>query len=159
MAEDIHIRRYQPGEEQEIWILYFDTTHQVVAQDYTTEQVDRWAPANADLKAWTQKLARTKPLVAIIEDQIVGFAELRDDEHIDTFYCHHQWQRQGVGTALLKVVEAEARREGMQSLYAEVSTTAVAFFLAKGFEVTEERNNRVCGTPAKQYMMRKKLGA
>jgi len=159
MAADIHIRRYQPGEEQAIWTLYFDTTHQVVARDYTAEQVDRWAPENDDLKAWKQKLARTKPLVAIIEDQIVGFAELEDDGHIDTFYGHYRWQRQGVGTALLEAVEAEAKRAGIEVLFAEVSTTAVAFFLAKGFEVTEERASRVCGTPAKQYMMRKQLGA
>ena len=157
MAKDLHIRRYRPGEEQEIWTLYFNTTHQVVARDYTAEQVARWAPEKADLKVWAKQLAETQPLVAVIEHQIVGFAELESNGHIDTFYCHHRWQRRGVGTALLEAMEAEAIREDIEVLFAEVSTTAVAFFLEKGFVITEEHAKLVCGTPAKQYMMRKHL--
>ena len=152
------IRRYKPGEEAEIWALYFNTTHQLVGQDYTDEQINRWAPYENDLNEWVQQLARTKPFVAVKDNQIVGFAELEEDGHIARFYCHHQWLRHGIGTALLQAIEAEARREGMDVLHAEVSTTAYSFFQAKGFDVIRETEHIVCGAPAKQYLMQKLIG-
>ena len=79
----MEIRRYRPGEEAEIWRLYFDTTHQIVACEYTAEQIERWAPADVDIEAWSRKLARTRPFVAVAENAIVGFAELEPDGHID----------------------------------------------------------------------------
>lgn len=153
----MEIRRYEPGEEVEIWTLYFNTTHQVVSRSYTQEQASRWAPANPDMCAWREKLARTKPFVAVENDKIVGFAELEPDGHIDNFYCHHEWQRRGVGSSLLRALEAEARRTGVAVLFAEVSMTAVAFFRAKDFEITEVRTPIICGTAAKQFLMRKRI--
>ena len=154
----MEIRRYRLGEEDSLWALYFNTTHHVIAREYTQAQVNSWAPADADMEAWAERLATKNPLVAIEDGQIVGFAELEPDGHIDYFYCHHEWQRCGVGTALLQIVETEAKCFGLDALHAEVSTTAVAFFRAKGFEVIEERENIVCGAPAKQYLMRKHVG-
>lgn len=151
------IRRYRPGEEIELWQLYFNTTHQIVAKEYTIDQVNRWAASDADMSVWTERLARKNPFVAVENDQIIGFAELEKDGHIDYFYCHHEWQRKGVGTLLLGVIEAEARDQGIDAIYAEVSTTAVDFFTSKGFEVTKERTNIVCEAPAKQYEMRKSI--
>ena len=152
------IRRYRPGEGAELWALSFNTTRTIVAQAYTSAQVERWAPANADMEAWAERLARTNPLVAVEGGHILGFAELEPDGHIDYFYTHHAWQGRGVGSALLHAVEVEAKRAGLDVLHAEVSATAVAFFQVKGFEVTSEREPIVCGAPAKQYLMRKNIG-
>ena len=110
-----------------------------------------------DSRAWTDKLAKTKPFVAIINRQIVGFAELEENGHIDRFYCHQDSQRQGIGTALLEAVEGEAVRLGLKSLVSEVSTTGIQFFLAKGFKVTQERTNIVCHAPAKQFLVSKQV--
>lgn len=40
----MQVRRYKPGEEEEIWQLYHDTTHIINGEVYTKEQVERWAP-------------------------------------------------------------------------------------------------------------------
>lgn len=154
----MQIRRYRPGEEAALWALYAETTHAVVAQAYTPAQVERWAPADADTDASAERLARTNPLVAVEGGRAVGFAELEPDGHLDYVYAYHEWQGRGVGTALLHAVEAEARRAGLDVLHAEVSLTAAAFFRARGFEVTGEREPVVCGAPAKQYLMRKRVG-
>jgi len=53
----------------------------------------------------------------------------------------------------MQEVLAEAERLGLARLFAEVSTTARAFFLANGFEIDEETNKLVCGHPARQYRM------
>ena len=73
------------------------------------------------------------------------------------FYCHYAWQRKGIGSELLRSIEDEARSLGLASLCTEVSTTGIAFFRSRGFEVEEERVNTVCGAPAKQFIVRKQL--
>jgi len=151
------VRSYQLGEERAIWRVYYGSTRNIVGREYTREQVERWAPDSFDMENWKKRLAQKNPFVALIADKIVGFAELEPDGHIDRFYCHHKFQRQGIGSALMREVLAEAGRMGVTRLFAEVSITARDFFLAKGFTIDEETNNIVCGCPAKQYRMSKQV--
>jgi putative acetyltransferase len=149
----MEIRRYRPGEERAIRDVFYGSMRNVVSRDYTPEQVRRWAPDDPDMERWREKLSRTRPFVAVLAGRIIGFAELEPDGHIDRFYCHHEHQRQGVGSALMAEILAEAKRSGLTRLYAEVSVTALPFFLAKGFEVDKETNEIRAGSPAKQYHM------
>ena len=109
------------------------------------------------MEVWRNKLARTNPFVALNETQIVGFVELEDSGHIHFFYCHHEWQRKGVGTALLHAAESRARSLSLPRLFAEVSTTAVEFFKSKGFSILKERAKIISGAPARQFVMEKRL--
>jgi putative acetyltransferase len=153
----MEIRRYKQGEEAAIWSLYFNTTHKVLGSHYTREQLERWAPLNKDLVEWSQRLLQKNPFVAVENGRIAGFAEIDSDGHVDNFYCDSEMQRMGIGTRLLLTIEAEARKLGIKELYAESSSVAVHFFVAKGFQITKELNNIVCGHPAKQFLIRKKL--
>ena len=153
----MNVRRYKPGEENELWELYHNTTHKIVSQDYTTEQVERWAPRQIDMDEWKERIRGKNPFVVEQNGAVLGFAELESDGHIDRFYTHHAWQRKGVGSLLYKKIEEEARRRGLSFLYAEVSTTAKPFFLKMGFYITEEQENVICGNPAQRYLMRKNL--
>jgi GNAT superfamily N-acetyltransferase len=153
----MNIRRYEPGEEEELWQLYHGTTHEIIGQYYTPDQIARWAPSQMDVVKWKDRIESRNPFVAERDGAILGFAELEPDGHIDYFYCHHQWQRKGVGTALYRALETEARRQGVTVLYAEVSVPARPFFLSMGFEIVEEQVNLVCGAPAKRFVMRKRL--
>lgn len=49
----MYVRRYNQGEEKELWELYFDTTHLINRKDYTEEQVERWAPHDKNMDEWT----------------------------------------------------------------------------------------------------------
>ena len=153
----MNVRRYCVGEEVELWRLYRDTTRFVNACDYTPAQIQRWAP-DEPAPDWPARLSRSNPFVAEEAGRIVGFVELEPDGHIDYFYCHHEWQRRGVGRRLYRTVEAEAIRAGFRWLFAEVSVTARPFFESMDFEVTAETNNAVGGTPARQFRMQKHLG-
>jgi GNAT superfamily N-acetyltransferase len=151
------IRRYRVGEEEELWRLYYDTTHRVNRRDYTEAQCERWAPADKDMGEWRERIAGKNPLVAEAEGRIVGFAELEGDGHIDFFYCRHDYQGRGAGRALMAAIEAEARRMGMGRLHARVSVTAKVFFVRMGFVVVKEQFNVVCGSVAPNFLMEKVL--
>ena len=153
----MNIRRYKSGEEDTLWQLYHDTTHEINGRDYNPVQCEHWAPGQVDMAKWKERIRIKNPFVAEQDGKIVGFAELEPDGLIDYFYCHHQHQRSGVGRSLYRTIEAEAIRLKLTCLRALVSTTAKDFFLSMGFEIVEQRDNVVCGAVAKNYLMRKQL--
>ncbi len=153
----MEIRRYRPGEEAAIWAVYYGATRHIVARYYTEQQIVRWAPDDKDMGNWSVRLQKKNPLVAIKDSTIVGFAELEADGHIDCFYCHHEWQRQGIGSQLLAAVEFEALKLRLSELFAEVGLTGIEFFKARGFHIEHHHTNKVCEAAAEQFLVRKKL--
>jgi N-acetylglutamate synthase-like GNAT family acetyltransferase len=152
----MNVRRYKTGEEKEIWLLYYNTTRRINGRDYTKEQVERWAPDQMEA-SWKERVRQKNPFVAEHEGEIVGFVELEASGHIDRFYCHHQWQRRGIGKLLYQAVEQEAFRLNINVLFLESSKTARKFFLSMGFEIVREESNLICGAPAPRFHMRKEL--
>jgi putative acetyltransferase len=73
------------------------------------------------------------------------------------FYCHHHWQRNGVGRAIYSALETHAVTSGIPELTAAVSKTAHPFFLSVGFEVVQAQSKIICGAPAPNFIMRKRL--
>ena len=70
-------------------------------------------------------LRRVFPLVAVVDDKIVGDATLHMGEHYHRhrawvrIFLDHEYRRLGVGTQMLRCLEDIARRLGLQQLYAE----------------------------------------
>jgi len=152
----MNIRRYKIGEEEEIWKLHHDTTREIIGKDYTRAQVEKWAPDQME-PDWIERVRQRNPFIAEHDGKIVGFAELEANGHIDRFYCHHQWQRKGIGKLLYRAIEEDASRMKLALLFAEVILTAREFFLSRGFEIVKEENNLICGAKAIRFQMQKQL--
>ena len=84
----------------------------------------------AVVESWVDKLnlKRVFPLVAIVDNKIVGDATLHFGEH---YRRHRAWirifldcdyRRQGIGTLMLRTLIEIGRRAGLHQLYAEVLT-------------------------------------
>ena len=109
------------------------------------------------MRQWETRIAEKNPFVAVIDDEVVGLAELEGNGFIDYFYVHPKWQNQGIGKALLSRLEFEASQLGVSKLFADVSITAEPFFSSRGFHVTESRLNIILGHPAPNFAMTKPL--
>jgi putative acetyltransferase len=153
----MEIRRYKLGEEAAVWSVYFAATHYSIARDYHADLIDRWAPQDKDMSQWAARLAEKKPFVAIVDEEIVGMAEIESDGFIDYFYVHPKWQGKGIGKALLATLECEAAKAGMRIIFADVSVTAKSFFLSRGFSTSEAKSNVILGHPAPNFRMQKTL--
>jgi GNAT superfamily N-acetyltransferase len=129
----MRVRTYEIGDTQEIVKLFYDTIHEVNIRDYTQAQVDAWAPAALDIASWTKSLSSKFTFVAEEGDKIAGFGELETSGHIDRFYCHQDFQRQGVGRLILAQIDLKARKLGIKKLFTEASITAKPFFESQGF--------------------------
>ena len=62
-------------------------------KDYSESQVQAWAPDNYDTSVWYERISSINPFVAVLEGEIVGYADIQDDGYIDHFFCH--WKHQG----------------------------------------------------------------
>jgi len=154
----IQVRSYRLEDASALANIYYNTIHVINAKDYSKEQLDVWAPVSSlEVEGWQKKWSKIQPLVATVENKIVGFAEFENDGHIDCFYCHHQWTGQGVGSALMRTIEDIAKNRGIIRIFAEVSITAKPFFSSKGFYIVKEQTIVRQGIELNNFVMEKFL--
>jgi putative acetyltransferase len=147
------VRTHRNSDIANISRLYYDTIHRVNSRDYTREQIDAWAPEVPAESFWKERFKKYSVYVAEEDKRIVGFTELDSTGHIDCFFVHHEWQRRGVGTRMLQRIVASAGRQEIRRLFAEVSITAVPFFLEKGFVIVRENEAVRRDVKLKQFAM------
>ncbi len=153
----MRVRTYEIGDTKQIVQLFYDTVHEVNIRDYTTAQVDAWAPADIDIASWTKSLSSKFTFVAEEGAKIAGFGELETNGHIDRFYCHQDFQRQGVGKLILKQIESKAQDLGLKKLFTEASITARPFFASQGFIVIRKQEVERRGQKFINFIMEKNI--
>lgn len=132
------LRRYKKSDLYLLMELFYDTVHTVNLGDYTQEQVDIWAPKEPDVKKWLGAFDRNITYIAEIDKIIVGFGDLNAQGYIHALYTHKDWQKEGVGSAILEKLESEARALGLNKVMTESSITAKGFFEQKGYMSIQE---------------------
>ncbi|WP_406610962.1 N-acetyltransferase family protein [Agarivorans sp. JK6] len=151
----ITIREYVESDAQVLWDIHFYTIRNVNLRDYSQEQVEAWAPKRLDLSVWKKRMTGLAPFVAEIDNVIVGYTDLQPNGLIDHFFCHHEYQGQGVGKALMSHVFSVAEQRGIQRLYSEVSITARPFYEYFGFKVVQAQEMEVRGQKLRNFIMEK----
>lgn len=127
-------------------------------RDYSPEQVRAWAPALPDPEAWHGRISGRHTLVVESGDEVVGFAELEEDGHLDMFYVRTKAVGRGVGSLLYAALEDRARRLGIGRIFTGASITARPFFGRKGFAVLRQNTVVRNGVELVNFSMEKVLG-
>ncbi len=140
-----------------LWEIFWGAIHNVNVRDYSTEQVEAWAPTDLDAAVWQRKLEEIRPFVVEVAGQIVGYSDLQSNGLIDHLFVHHQWQGRGVARRLMQEIEQRASRRGLKELESHVSITARPFFEKYGFRVVREQDNELRGVILRNYLMRRQL--
>ncbi|MGB3632732.1 MAG: GNAT family N-acetyltransferase [Rubrobacteraceae bacterium] len=160
MAEKlIEIRGYKEKDAPQIVRLFYDTIHSINRSDYSDEQVAAWAPEIPDASAWHHRMASRKTLVAAENDEVVGFAELEEDGHLDMFYLRKDAVGRGIAKHLYRALEGEALSLGVGRIFTEASITARPFFNKQGFRVVREQTVQRLGVSLTNFVMEKSLGS
>ncbi|WP_111977843.1 GNAT family N-acetyltransferase [Algibacillus agarilyticus] len=151
------IINYTANHAHNIAELFYQSVHAIDSSVYSEQQKQAWAPLPIDYHYWAQRLARTKPYIAQIKDQIAGFIELEYDGHINCAYVAPEFQRQGIATALLNHTIMCAQKANITELYVEASTIAKPFFALNGFTTEQENTIIKHNTVLINYTMRLKI--
>jgi putative acetyltransferase len=156
-AQTTEIRNYRAGDAPEIVRLFFETVRSVNRADYSEDQVEAWAPNVPDPQKWHVRMASRQTLVSEVGDEVVGFAELEDNGHLDMLYVRKDALGRGVGQRLYEAVERKARSRGLGRIFTEASVTAKPFFERQGFRIVREQSVVVRGVGMTNFVMEKDL--
>ncbi|MDP5199365.1 GNAT family N-acetyltransferase [Flavobacterium sp. DG2-3] len=142
---------------EEMQQLYVQTIQAVCQNDYNEEQRKVWSSGVNNTERWLEVIKTQFVLLAIIENQIVGFGTLKDSNYIDFFYIHKDFQRQGIADKILNELELEARKHNSKIITSDISITAKPFFEKKGFLAKAKQKNIRENVELINYKMEKKL--
>ena len=152
----VRLRPYTSDDADATLHLFRDAIRTTAAADYSAEQIDAWA-GSGPVDGWDAKLLRNGTVVAEVDGTVAGFSDVDDDGYVDMMFVSPHHARTGVGSALLRWVEAEARRRSAARLTTHASETARPFFEAHGFRVDARRTPTVRGVRLHNYAMSKPL--
>ncbi|BAZ38468.1 hypothetical protein NIES4101_44050 [Calothrix sp. NIES-4101] len=153
----INVRLFKLEDAEQIASLFHETVREINVCDYSTSQVQAWAPDNIHFRNWVEVCSSRFTYVADDEGVIAGFGELESNGHIDCFYCHKNYQRCGVGSQIYRAIEAKAVELSVSRLFTEASITAKPFFQRMGFAVVKEQTVTRRGETFINYVMEKSI--
>ena len=130
------LRQYQPSDCKILANLFYHTVHTVNTKDYSDEQINAWADGNIDLKMWNGSLLSHYTVIAEIDDIIVGFGDIDKTGYLDRLFVHHDYQSQGIATALCDELEKSVNTK---KIITHASITARGFFEKRGYRVIKEQ--------------------
>lgn len=151
------IRDYKRSDAAAITRLFYDTVRFVNLQDYSLQQVRAWAPVVPDPEIWHSRMSQRYTLVAEENGQIITFAELERDGHLDMFYCRKDVTRRGVGHSLYGAVELKAIELRLERIFTDASITARSFFEHCGFSALHKQTVTRGGIELSNFRMEKRL--
>lgn len=161
----ITLRKYSPADCKELAKLFYDTVHTVCICDYNKAELNSWASGRVDLEAWNRSFITHKTLVAEVDARIVGFGDIDisygcsicASAYLDRLYVHKDYQRKGIGRAILSALEkyAEENAVGLISTYASI--TALPFFEAMGYDTVRRNTVARDGVELTNYLLKKQI--
>lgn len=143
------IRKYQPSDCKELTELFYNTVHNVNANDYTKEQLDVWATGQVDLEKWNESLQEHFSIVAVDDEIIVGFGDIDSTGYLDRLFVHTDYQGKGIATAICNQLEQAV--PGRITTHASI--TAKPFFEKRGYKVIKEQKVERQGVFLTNYVM------
>ena len=147
----ILIEDFVDGMEKELREVFFTSIRMAGAKNYTNEQLEVWAPEIYDPKKWSERIQGIRPFVARLDGKIVGYTDLQSDGFIDHFFVHGEYQRRGIGGALMSKILSQGA--ALETLHSKVSLTAKAFFIRHGFEVLNAQDVWIKNVKLQNYSM------
>ena len=128
-----------PKDAPRLAALFRESVETLAEDFYEEDQLAAWAARAEDEAAFAAKLAGALTIVALVEQEIAGFASLEKNQTIEMLYVHPDFARQGVGSTLTDALEKLAAARGTSMLDVEASDAARDFFIKRGF-TSQSRN-------------------
>jgi putative acetyltransferase len=164
MFAKYRIRRACASDADDIAVAHRDSIRSVGPQFYPPNVVEDWGEGlTPDIYVSAMESGEVF-FIAIEqvdnEPAVLGFATHRIDDARDggSVYVRGMATRRGIGSALLRIVEAHAITQGAVSIQVEASLAGVEFYKANGFEEVGRGDTLlISGRPIACVFMRKTL--
>ena len=148
----MQLREYRASDCEQLAALFYQTVHCVNARDYTQAQLNAWATGKIDLTEWNRSFLEHHTIVAVEENEIVGFGDMDDSGYLDRLFVHKDHQGKGIAAAICEELERSANG-GRVTTHASV--TAKEFFLRRGYRIVRKQEVKRHGISLTNYLMEK----
>ncbi len=150
----MYLRKYISSDCKQLTILFYQTIHCINAKDYTKEQLNAWANDDIDLIKWNESFLKNYTIVAVDNNEIIGFGDINESGYLDRLYIHKNHQREGIATAICDKLENAV---SAKKITTHASITAKPFFENRGYLVIKEQIVIRNGISLINYMMEKQM--
>lgn len=157
MIKELEIREATLEDLPEITALYRDTVRAINSRDYSEKQIEAWSSGADDTEVWETRINDLYFIVAEFRTQIVGFAHIKKGCHLDGLYVHKNFQRQTIGSKLLRIAESQIMAEGYEIINADSSITSVDFFDSHYFDQIKKQKKSYKGMGFQSSIFSKEL--
>ncbi|MDA3930540.1 MAG: GNAT family N-acetyltransferase [Prolixibacteraceae bacterium] len=149
----ISVRKAGVADISEMKKMAIDSIAHVCKNEYNTEQIETWISLVDNVELWRRRIHNQYFIAAEIGGEIVGLASIRNSNYLDFLYVHKNYQRLGIASKLYAELVKSIDPSCSSKLEADVSKTALSFFLRKGFRVTVENRHSFSGVEIINYRM------
>ena len=153
------IRKYKSTDCAEIAELFYNTVHEINANDYTKQQLDIWATGDVDLSVWDKSFLEHNTLVAEENNIIVGFGDMDNNGYLDRLFVHKDYQGKGIATSIIIELERQSKIHGISIFSTRASITAKPFLEKHGYHVVSENKVIRNGVELINFIMEKHLAS
>jgi ribosomal protein S18 acetylase RimI-like enzyme len=162
---DVETRRALPSDADAIAVAHRDSIRSIGPGFYPPHVVDDWAEGLTG-DVYVKAMERGEIFIIAVgsidgEPAVLGFASdycIEGSQHGTSVYVRGTAARQGIGSALLSLAEAEAAARGATSVRIEASLAGVEFYKANGYhEIARGETRLMSGRPIACVFMRKWL--
>lgn len=148
------LRKYTESDCKQLSELFFQTVHKINKKDYSKEQLNVWATGKVDIEEWNKSFLEHYTIVAVENNEIIGFGDIDYSGYLDCLYVHCNYQRRGIATAICNQLEKSIDTNVITT---QASITAKPFFEKRGYRVIKEQQVERNGILLTNYIMEKKL--
>jgi putative acetyltransferase len=159
----LRIRPFVPEDAPALSELTVAAIAMIGLRAYSVEQVMAWAARHPVPARFLDGAEKGEVIrVALADDGApAAYAILQAKGHLDMLYCHPDHAGKGLATALLAVMDAEARQRGVTQITTHASELARPVFERSGYQLLLRRDFTIAlgdeEIPIHNYAMAKAL--
>ena len=131
----MNLRQITIKDQHELKKVYFDSIQSLDEKIYNKEQKRSWSSQAWENPNFDKSITKGKGWLLSKRGIIIAFAIRYPTNRIALFYCKGKFQRKGYGSKLLKKLEDEAKKEGLNSLSTEASLISYKLFLKNEWKI------------------------
>lgn len=157
MIKSFVLRELLDGDHQSVREVYQDSIQSQGHIFYSKDQIQAWSSLAWLPGVLDRPLKEGKGLVCCQDKQIEAFAVRYPMNRIALLYCRGRSARCGHATALLDLVESQAKKEKITKLFTEASLFSCPLFLQCGWVIKSPEKLEIGGIEFERYLMEKRL--
>ena len=152
----MRIRPFLASDAVETAKTHINTIRYINSKDYSSKEIMVWSRSSSARKLRNSMKKRIR-FVAVENKKIIGFCDFSHDGELTGLYVHKDFQNKGIGLALLKRLEKEAKNQGHLELSLHSTITAKNFYQANGYKVIKKEKFKIKKNYLTVYFMKKKI--